>query len=381
MSTKKLVSLIKNSVPNLHAQLPSEFGCSELPRKLRKCEHKPLKTRIIELKRKSRLEKQERNVVQEVLLHPPENGLLVEELIPVAQEVFSARSLLFTSVSKVAPTIVIYACRLCEEVHVGHPPHKIKTCNVKHSASNKEHDWTIGGIEQVLPLVESFHLYDRLGRAVSHKEHLQVDRVPAIVELCIQAGLDIPEYPTRRRCFPVYRVAGRMLDFEQRFPKEDSREKDTTWHLNKRKKNSGEVEKSSVNGVACEGMWAWERMRSGAMKLMNAYSVQTCGYCFEVQVGSKGHRVRDCQRYKHQMRAGQHAWQEATVDDVIPPVYVWHVREEGRLMVDGLKKYYGKLPAVVELFAQAGAPVGQHYSGIMREDISVPELHEENLLV
>ncbi|XP_047334651.1 APO protein 3, mitochondrial-like [Impatiens glandulifera] len=375
MSIKKLTSLIKNSVPNLNAQFPSELGCSELPRKLRKFERKSLVTRITELKRKSRLEKQERNVIQEVLLHPPENGLLVKELIPVAHEVFSARSLLSASVSKVAPTVIIYTCRSCEEVHVGHPPHNIKTC------TNKEHDWTIGGIEQVLPLVESFHLYDRLGRAVSHEERLQVDRVPAIVELCIQAGLDIPEYPTRRRSFPVYRVAGRMLDFERRFPKEDSSEKDTTSFLNKRKKNRREMEKSSMKGFACEGMWAWERMRRGAMKLMNAYGVQTCGYCFEVQVGSKGHRVRDCQRYKHQMRAGQHAWQEATVDDVVPPVYVWHVREEGRLMVDGLKKYYGKLPAVVELFAQAGAPVGEHYSRIMREDVSVPELHEEHLLV
>jgi hypothetical protein len=55
---------------------------------------------------------------------------------------------------------------------------------------------------------------------------LQVDRIPAIVELCIQGGVDIPEYPTRRRTFPVYCVAGRIIDFEKRFPKEISLEKD-----------------------------------------------------------------------------------------------------------------------------------------------------------
>ena len=113
-------------------------------------------------------------------------------------------------------------CSLCGEVHVGCPPHKIRTCNVSGSKTNKEHTWEKGGIDQVLPVVESFHLYDRLGRAVSHNERLQVDRIPAIVELCIQAGVDILEYPTRRREFPLYRVAGRMIDFEKRFPKDDS---------------------------------------------------------------------------------------------------------------------------------------------------------------
>ena len=117
-------------------------------------------------------------------------------------------------------------CSLCGEVHVGHPPHKIRTCNVRGSLPSKEHSWVRGGIQHVLPLVESFHLYDRIGRAVSHNEMLEVDRIPAIVELCVQAGFDIPEYPTRRRAFPVYCVAGRMVDFEKRFSKDFSLGKD-----------------------------------------------------------------------------------------------------------------------------------------------------------
>lgn len=91
---------------------------------------------------------------------------------------------------------------------------------------------------------------------------------------------------------------------------------------------------------AVRGMAAWEKMRSGAMKLMEKYAVHTCGYCPEVQVGPKGHWVRQCQAYKHQMRDGQHAWQEATVDDLVPPVYVWHVRDlqDGEVLVDSLKR-------------------------------------------
>lgn len=90
--------------------------------------------------------------------------------------------------------------------------------------------------------MESFHLYDRLGRAVSHNERLQVDRIPAVVELCIQAGVDILEYPTRRREFPVYFVAGRMIDFEKRFSKNDLSRKDIEtfgfWEMMKRSNDS-----------------------------------------------------------------------------------------------------------------------------------------------
>lgn len=129
-------------------------------------------------------------------------------------------------------------CRVCGEVHVGTVPHLIRTCDVAGSLASKEHSWARGGIEHVLPLVESFHLYDRLGRAVSHEERLLVDRIPAVVELCIQAGVDVPEFPTKRRIFPVYNVAGKMIDFERKFPRDYSNGKDIQTHGFWEKKNS-----------------------------------------------------------------------------------------------------------------------------------------------
>lgn len=116
---------------------------------------------------------------------------------------------------------------------------------------------------------------------------------------------------------------------------------------------------------------------------MDTYAVQTCGYCPEVQVGAKGHRVRNCQAFKHQMRDGQHAWQEATINDLVPPVYVYHIgdQQSGKPLVHELKRYYGMLPAVVELFAQAGATVEKNYAHSMREDVVVPEMDEEKLVV
>ncbi|KAL0371445.1 UNVERIFIED_CONTAM: APO protein 3, mitochondrial [Sesamum angustifolium] len=364
-------------------------GFRELSRKLKRSERKPWVTDINELKRKSRLEKQERRVVRETTLKPPENGLLVKELIPVAHEVLAARTQLLTCVSRVAESIPIFVCSVCGDVHVGDPPHKIRTCNVSGSQKNKEHTWERGGVDHVFPVVESFHLYDRLGRAVSHNERLQVDRIPAVVELCIQAGVEIPEYPTRRFDFPVYRVAGRLIDFEKRFPKYDLSGRDIKpfgfWEMAKRSKGDQKpltLPYNDLKGFGAQGMEAFEKMCYGIIRLMQKYAVQTCGYCPEVQVGPKGHRVRQCQAFKHQMRDGQHAWQEATVDDLVPPVYVWHIQDpHNPLLIDALKRYYGKLPALVELFGQAGAEVGQNYWAMMREDVVVPGLDEEKLVV
>lgn len=147
---------------------------------------------------------------------------------------------------------------LCGEVHVGHLPHKIRTCDVTGSPASKEHSWKRGGMEHVMPLIESFHLYDQIGRAVSHNERLLVDRIPAIVELCVQAGVNIPEYPTRRRTFPVYSVAGRIIDFERRFPKGDSPSKDINtygfWEkMSSEDKKSMDFHSENIHGMFCFG--------------------------------------------------------------------------------------------------------------------------------
>ncbi|KAL3649130.1 hypothetical protein CASFOL_005533 [Castilleja foliolosa] len=303
-------------------------GYTELPKKLKSLERKPWVTDINEIKRKSRLENQDRSFIREAALKPPENGLLVKELIPVDHDVFAARTRLLSCVSRVSIEIPIF------------------------------HTWGRGGPNHVFPVVDSFHLYDRLGRAVSHNERLEVDRIPAIVELCIQAGVEIQEYPTRRRDFPIYRVAGRIIDFEKKFPKNDFSGKGINikpfgfWEMDKRRREDREL---SLD-LPYDDLKAMPR------------------------VGPKGHRVRQCQAFKHQMRDGQHAWQQATFDDLVPPVYVWHVADKP-LVVDGLKRYYGMLPALVEFFAQGGAQIAESYRSVMREDVVVPTLDEEKLVV
>lgn len=84
---------------------------TELPRRRKKCERKPWVTDINELKRMGRRERKERQMVKEKILRPPENGLLVKELIPVAHDVFAARTELLACVTRVAKSITIYTCR------------------------------------------------------------------------------------------------------------------------------------------------------------------------------------------------------------------------------------------------------------------------------
>lgn len=83
----------------------------ELPRRRKRCERKPWVTHITELKRIGRRERKERQMVKEKIVWPPENGLLVKELIPIAHEVYAARTELFACVSRVVKSIAIYACR------------------------------------------------------------------------------------------------------------------------------------------------------------------------------------------------------------------------------------------------------------------------------
>lgn len=126
---------------------------------------------------------------------------------------------------------------------------------------------------------------------------------------------------------------------------------------------------------------SWFEMIAGVRKIMEKYGVQTCGYCPEVQVGPKGHKVRMCKASKHQSRNGLHAWQEATIDDVVGPNYVWHVHDVcGPALDNNLKRYYGKAPAVVELCVQAGAPVPDQYRSMMRVDVVPPDRDEVDLV-
>lgn len=170
----------------------------------------------------------------------------------------------------------------------------------------------------------------------------------------------------------MYSIEGRIVDFEP-----DNEDKSLDPPQEQFKFELG----LTTSELSLMGLESLFEMRSGAVKLMKKYSVVTCGYCTEVQVGPKGHKVRMCKAAKHQFRDGLHAWQEATIDDLIMPNYVWHVSDlNGPALANEMKRYYGKAPAVVELCVQAGAPVPDQYASMMRLDVVSPDLDEYDLV-
>lgn len=68
-------------------------------------------TGITELKRRKRAERKTRQEVREITLRPPDNGLLVKRLVPVANEVYSSWQVLFKCASRVLEQVAVHVCR------------------------------------------------------------------------------------------------------------------------------------------------------------------------------------------------------------------------------------------------------------------------------
>ncbi|KAK2977674.1 hypothetical protein RJ640_029386 [Escallonia rubra] len=229
------------------------------------------------------------------------------------------------------------------------------------------HEWADAVVEDILVQVETYHLFDGLVIRIPHAERFSITRVPAVVELRIQAGVDLPEFPTKRRRKPVIRIAksefvdadeSELPDLEPECPKTP---------LLAEIPNAEIVPPSSAEATALlaeETLQAWEKMRGGANKLMKMYPVRVCGYCPEVHVGPSGHKAQNCEAHKHQQRNGQHGWhwQAAVLDDLIRPRYAWHVPDLVELVLKReLRNFYGQAPAVVEICVQGGAVVPEQY--------------------
>ncbi|KAF9668112.1 hypothetical protein SADUNF_Sadunf15G0094100 [Salix dunnii] len=394
----------KTPIPLPYGTETNDPSYEDIPKPVRdKSERKPYVTPMKVLIKRAKEEREARKLQPcRMLENPPDNGLLVPQLVPVAHQVYEAREALISGISKLVKVIPVQKCRFCHELHIGHVGHEIRTCTGPGSGMRSStHVWRKGRVHDVVFFPKSYHLYDRVGKPrVVHDESRRVPRIPAIVELCIQAGVDLEKHPTKRRTKPVYSIEGRIVDFEQ------AKENECNWldenpgpltvsDLGTKSdearnfiadKETDQLEESDegatdLRDISIGTIESWFKMISGAKKIMEKYGVLTCGYCPEVQVGPKGHKVRMCKATKHQYRDGLHAWQEATIDDLVVPNYVWHVRDLNGLPLDNnLKRYYGKAPAVVELCVQAGAPVPDQYRSMMRLDVVPPDRDEVDLV-
>lgn len=232
--------------------------------------------------------------------------------------------------------------------------------------------------------IEAYHLFDRLGKRITHEERFSIPRIPALLELCIQAGVEIPEFPTKRRRKPIIRVGRKEYIDADESDLPDKIPEDPLKPLLAEIPDSEIVAplENELVPLAEETLQAWERMRKGVRRLMRMYNVRVCGYCPEIHVGARGHKAQNCGAHKHQQRNGQHGWQSAVLDDLIPPRFVWHVPDVNAPLERELRNFYGQAPAVVEICIQAGAALPEQYKSTMRLDVGIPStLSEADMVV
>lgn len=356
---------------------------TDLPPILPKNKKKPYPIPLKKILQVSRADKKLAEMGIEKPLEPPKNGLLVPDLVPVAYEVVDAWKILIKGLSQLLHVIPVHACSECSEVHVGQTGHDIQNCRGPNSADRRSfHLWVKGSIDDVLLPIESYHQYDPYGTRIKHETRFDYDRIPAIVELCIQAGVELPEYPSRRRTQPIRMLGKKVIDRGEIIePPKRPPHSNEILELDTHRALERFPPPADMVATAQATLNAYEKVRWGVTKLMRKYTVKACGYCPEVHVGPWGHNAKLCGEFKHQWRDGKHGWQDATVDEVFPPNYVWHVRDpKGPPLKSSLKRFYGKAPVVVEVCVQAGAPVPNKYRPMMRLDIVVPDNEEARLV-
>ncbi|KAL3626226.1 hypothetical protein CASFOL_029775 [Castilleja foliolosa] len=265
----------------------------------------------------------------------------VKGMLPVAHDVLQARTALYDGVSTLIHNIPVWSCKFCPEVFIGESGHLIQTCHGYHRhAKNKVHTWVKGNINDVIVPVETFHLQKMFQNVVKHHERFDHDRVPAIVELCLQAGADSENHITLTP---------------------DNLENNTV--------NPEILSEDDLRSVAIRTLRAWEAVRSGVHKLLFVYPARVCKHCSEVHVGPSGHEARMCGVFKYDTWRGAHFWEKAKVDDLVPPKVVWiRRRQDPPVLVDKGREYYGRAPVVVDLCSKGGALVPSKYFCSMKMD-------------
>lgn len=242
-------------------------------------------------------------------------------------------------------------CRFCPEVYFGEKGHLIQTCcGYRHRSKNRVHEWIFGGLNDVFVPVETFHLQHMHQDVIKHHQRFDFERVPAVVELCWQAGA----YPSD----------------EDLYTSADKVEEGSCGGVDETEPLSSDEPMLIANRT----LRAWETLRNGVQKLLMVYPVKVCKHCSEVHVGPSGHRARLCGVFKYESWRGAHFWEKAKVDDLVPPKIVWHRRpQDPPVLLNEGRKFYGHAPAVVDLCIRAGAIAPVKYNCMMKvQGLTVP---------
>lgn len=266
----------------------------------------------------------------------------VQCMVPIAHDVLKARALLIQGVHTLLKVFPIMACKFCSEVYIGEEGHLIRTCHgYRHHAKNKVHEWVSGGLNDILVPVETFHLNHMFQKVIKHEQRFDYDRVPAVVELCLQAGANLNDEHLGRQASE--NLCGGVEGTESLSP-------------------------DNLLMIANGTLRAWETLRSGVQKLLLVYPTKVCKYCSEIHIGPSGHMARLCGIFKHENWRGKHFWKIAGVDDLVPPKIVWQRRpQDPPVLLHEQRGFYGHAHAVVDLCTKAGVVAPSKYFSLMKK--------------
>ncbi|KAG8389961.1 hypothetical protein BUALT_Bualt01G0033900 [Buddleja alternifolia] len=261
------------------------------------------------------------------------NEYPIKGMLSVAQEVLRARTTVYDGVSTLIQHIPVWSCKYCPEVYIGEGGHLIRTCQgYQHHAKNKVHNWVKGSLNDIIVPVETFHLQKMFQNVVKHNERFDYNRIPAIMELCLQAGADsnnqsVSSNGITPNCLENNTAGGARPE---------------------------SLSDDDLRLLGTRTLRAYETLRTGVHKLLLVYPARVCKHCSEVHVGPSGHKARMCGVFKYESWRGNHFWEKARVDDLVPPNVVWfRRRQDPPILLDKGREYYGRAPAVVDLCSKA----------------------------
>ncbi|KAJ8772191.1 hypothetical protein K2173_027368 [Erythroxylum novogranatense] len=272
------------------------------------------------------------------------NEFPVKPMVPVASQVLKSRMLLIHGVSTLLQFVPLLGCKFCHEVYIGElRGHLIQNCHGNiHRVKNQVHEWIIAGLNDILVPVETFHLDNMFQEVIKHDQRFDFDRIPAVVELCWQAGARQGDENIKMKTPNSGSVHSGVNQLES-------------------------LSTEDLRHIANKTLKAWETLRSGVEKLLLVYPAKVCEYCSEVHIGPTGHKARNCGVFKYESWRGTHVWKKAGVDNLVPPKFVWCRRpQDPPVLLNGMQQFYGHAPAVVDLCWKAGAVVPTKYHCMMK---------------